>query len=443
MRVVVFEDAFVDQLAPLTLGRAAYAVGCGGESLATWVSRLGGRICGLVRPHLRAWQAANYPSWSDDAPAGETTLLINARLIPSPHTYDVLRRLYHCAECGQVRVGDHLAAAVLPDDVAGPAALGCESQQQFWCAPAMATLPRLDEDLSLLAFPHEIIHWHLATLADSLTYRIAQGTYREIRDGVFVGAGVHLSEWVYTDTSQGPIVIDSDCTIRPFACISGPARLGERSRVNEHASLRPGVSLGPVCKVGGEVEASVLDEYSNKQHAGYLGHSYLGPWVNLGAGTSNSNLKNSYGSVRMEIAGRRSTPGCNCWVAWWAITRNGRQYQHLHRKTHRRVQHGLRHRHGQCAEFRQLRPVAGRGHRSAARLMARTQKRRVPATRNCPNTLARTTAARHVSTSGGRPTTSRSPPVPVNSLARGRPASWPISPSPPPVFRSRRMRRSL
>lgn len=307
MRVVVFEDAFVDQLAPLTLGRAAYAVGCGGESLATWISRLGGRTCGLVRPYLRAWQAANYPSWSDDAPAGETMLLINARLIPSPHTYDVLRRLYHRAECGQVRVGDHLAAAVLPDDVAAPC--DAESLQQFLRAPAVATLPRLDEDLSLLALPHEIIHWHLATLADSLTYRIAQGTYREIRDGVFVGAGVHLSEWVYTDTSQGPIVIDSDCTIRPFACISGPARLGERSRVNEHASLRPGVSLGPVCKVGGEVEASVLDEYSNKQHAGYLGHSYLGPWVNLGAGTSNSNLKNSYGSVRMEIAGQTVDTG--------------------------------------------------------------------------------------------------------------------------------------
>ena len=388
-------------------------------------SRLGGRTCGLVRPYLRAWQAANYPSWSDDAPAGETTLLINARLIPSPHTYDVLRRLYHCAECGQVRVGDHLAAAVLPDDVAGPAApWDAESLQQFLRAPAMATLPRLDEDLSLLAFPHEIIHWHLATLADSLTYRIAQGTYREIRDGVFVGAGVHLSEWVYTDTSQGPIVIDSDCTIRPFACISGPARLGERSRVNEHASLRPGVSLGPVCKVGGEVEASVLDEYSNKQHAGYLGHSYLGPWVNLGAGTSNSNLKNSYGSVRMEIAGQTVDTGLQllgCVVGDYAA--NGRQHQHLHRKTHWRVQHGLRHRHGQCAEFRQLRPVAGRGHRSAARRDGPDPEARVPTTRNCPNTLARTTAARHVSTSGRRPTTSRSPPFPVNSLARARPAS--------------------
>ncbi len=98
-------------------------------------------------------------------------------------------------------------------------------------------------------------------------------------------------------------MIDNDCTVRPFACISGPCRLGERSRINEHASIRPGVAIGPVCKAGGEIEASVLDEYSNKQHGGYLGHSYLGPWVNLGAGTSNSNLKNSYGPVRMEIAG--------------------------------------------------------------------------------------------------------------------------------------------
>ena len=310
MRVVLFEDAGVQQLYPLTLGRAAFTISCGGECLATWVERLDRPICGLVRPHLRAWQAANFPAWDELPSAGEPTLLVNARLVPSPHTFDVLRRLYHRGEFGQLPVRDQLAVAVLPAEVAPPGSpWEADAMQQFLRSASVATLPRLEEHLSLLAYPHEIIDWHLATVADSLTFRIAQGKYREIRDGVFVGSGVQLNEWVHTDTSQGPIVIDNDVTVRPFACLSGPARLGESSRVNEHASIRPGVTTGPTCKVGGEVEASILEEYANKQHSGFLGHSYLGSWVNLGAGTCNSNLKNTYGPVRVEIDGQRLDSG--------------------------------------------------------------------------------------------------------------------------------------
>jgi hypothetical protein len=58
-----------------------------------------------------------------------------------------------------------------------------------------------------------------------------------------------------------------------------------------------------MCKVGGEIEASIIAGYSNTQHAGFLGHSYVGSWVNIGAGTVNSNLKNTYGSVRVPING--------------------------------------------------------------------------------------------------------------------------------------------
>ncbi|MCX7038784.1 MAG: glucose-1-phosphate thymidylyltransferase, partial [Spirochaetes bacterium] len=61
------------------------------------------------------------------------------------------------------------------------------------------------------------------------------------------------------------------------------------------------VSIGERCKIGGEIEASVIEGYTNKQHHGFLGHSYVGSWVNLGAGTSNSDLKNTYGEVRLEF----------------------------------------------------------------------------------------------------------------------------------------------
>jgi glucose-1-phosphate thymidylyltransferase len=77
----------------------------------------------------------------------------------------------------------------------------------------------------------------------------------------------------------------------------------------EHASIKDGVSIGHTTKIGGEVEASVIEPYTNKQHHGFLGHSYLGSWINLGAGTCNSDLKNTYGKVNMDYAGQRVATG--------------------------------------------------------------------------------------------------------------------------------------
>ena len=82
--------------------------------------------------------------------------------------------------------------------------------------------------------------------------------------------------------------------IFPNAVIEGPAYVGDGSLIKIGAKIYENTSIGPVCKVGGEVEGCILHGYANKQHDGFLGHSYLCPWVNLGADTNNSDLKNNY-----------------------------------------------------------------------------------------------------------------------------------------------------
>ena len=77
------------------------------------------------------------------------------------------------------------------------------------------------------------------------------------------------------------------------------------------AKIRAGTTLGPDCRVGGEVEASILHGYTNKYHEGFLGHSYVGEWVNLGAGTHNSDLRNDYGEVTITVRGQPVRTGCN------------------------------------------------------------------------------------------------------------------------------------
>jgi len=88
--------------------------------------------------------------------------------------------------------------------------------------------------------------------------------------------------------------------VGPFSYLRGPIYLGRRAAILEHSSIKSHVSVGDHAKVGGEVAESIIESYSNKQHHGFLGHSYLGSWVNLGAGTSNSDLKNTYGTIRMD-----------------------------------------------------------------------------------------------------------------------------------------------
>ncbi len=101
---------------------------------------------------------------------------------------------------------------------------------------------------------------------------------------------------VLIDTTHGPVLIDRDAVVQAFSRVEGPCYIGPATQVLG-ARLR-GVSLGPQCRIGGEVEAAIVQGYSNKAHDGFLGHSYLGEWVNLGAGTQVSDLRTDYDPVR-------------------------------------------------------------------------------------------------------------------------------------------------
>ncbi|MEO0587952.1 MAG: putative sugar nucleotidyl transferase, partial [Planctomycetota bacterium] len=111
-------------------------------------------------------------------------------------------------------------------------------------------------------------------------------------------AAVHSTAVI--DASGGAVRIEAGATVGPMAVIEGPCWIGPGATVAPHAHLRSMTVIGRGCKVGGEVSASVMGDYSNKAHYGYLGNSLIGAWCNLGAGTVTSNLKNTYGPVRMQ-----------------------------------------------------------------------------------------------------------------------------------------------
>jgi len=120
---------------------------------------------------------------------------------------------------------------------------------------------------------------------------------------VYVAPKARVHPMVVIDASDGPVTIDEGAEILPFTRIVGPCYIGRES-VLVGAKCHEGNSIGPVCRIGGEVECCVIQGYTNKYHEGFLGHAYVGEWVNLGALTTNSDLKNDYSSVSIVMHGR-------------------------------------------------------------------------------------------------------------------------------------------
>ncbi len=118
--------------------------------------------------------------------------------------------------------------------------------------------------------------------------------------GVVVSSGATVEAFALLDASSGPICIAPGVVVTSHSTIEGPAFIGEGTRI-VGARIRGGSTIGEHCRVGGEVEQSILQGYVNKHHDGFLGHSYIGSWVNFGAGTTNSDLKNNYSSVRVAL----------------------------------------------------------------------------------------------------------------------------------------------
>jgi UDP-N-acetylglucosamine diphosphorylase/glucosamine-1-phosphate N-acetyltransferase len=126
---------------------------------------------------------------------------------------------------------------------------------------------------------------------------------RGSRNDIYIGRGAKIHPMVVLDAENGPIYISEGAEIHPFTRIEGPCFIGAFS-ILLGAKCRAGNSIGPMCRIGGEVEGSIIQGYSNKYHDGFLGHAFVGMWANLGALTTNSDLKNDYSEVKISLDGR-------------------------------------------------------------------------------------------------------------------------------------------
>lgn len=274
MRIVLFDDN-PSALLPFTYLRPSWEVNVGGVALKEWIE--------LACPQYEvSEQPGAYQLDSFSAPY----LALNGCLLPSSALAVTIDQLIARRRSIRCYAGNELAYAYQ----------GGEGE---------ADTEMLPEGVHLIHAPWDIIKHFEATMRCALAVR--QKGLREVRKNVFAGEGVMLSDAVVTRTDHGPIVVGEGTLCGSFVVLEGPLILGKRCLVRDQAVIARSV-IGDVCKVGGEIEDSIIDSHSNKQHHGYLGHSVVGSWVNLGAGTTTSDLKHTYGVVRVDRgAGKEET----------------------------------------------------------------------------------------------------------------------------------------
>jgi UDP-N-acetylglucosamine diphosphorylase/glucosamine-1-phosphate N-acetyltransferase len=309
MLTCVFEDSAFLDLYPLTRTRTACQLRSGRRTLLeTIVDSLGtNRVVVHCRPEL-----ADVVREETDLPVnrvaeGLDVLFVNGRTIA--RTADDLKPVLNVAR-GQTPTvflaGGELVAAwapssTLPSGRLSEPRIDRSSFGDFAVVdlPGATLATRIWE---LLQYIGESIALDFAALSHGINIyerpdtRISDRAHLVHGEQIFTGTGAEIRSGSVLDASHGPIIIDRDAAIMENAVLRGPVSIGERSVVKAGAHLESCV-IGPRCKVAGEVHDSVMHSYSNKSHAGFLGNSYLGSWVNLGADTNTSNLKNDYGIV--------------------------------------------------------------------------------------------------------------------------------------------------
>ena len=304
--MIIFDDG-LGELGPMTDLRASFEVRTG---MLTTAGRLAASrpesLAGYwVPPPLEAvvGERANAPV--NRLPSGEIFLCVSGRLSepgldldlgPAQAATDEDGHAVVAALLERVDAQEFLTSGVLPDHVQTRPLEGGVLYRYPW-----DVLARLSE-----AIAHDI---RVAPLVDA---KVPGGEAIVIgQHPVEVHETARLYPNVVLDVERGPIVIHERAVVRPGGVICGPASIGREATIVDRALIKAHTVIGPMCKIGGEVGGTIFQGYSNKSHDGHLGDSWVGKWVNFGAGTTNSNLLNTYGEVqmRLEVDGHRHRTG--------------------------------------------------------------------------------------------------------------------------------------
>ena len=282
MNYILFDGPSRNNLLPLTYTRPVAEIRVGVLTIREkWETFLHSTITSITEDYL-----------SDKFPMVEfdENIFINASFLPNP---ELVKLISNLKPNESINSGDNLIAFY-----------SNQSQEEI----DLDSFTKIDFTTSLMQITCLTDIFKINSLAIKADYdlitnkrissKISSTNNLIHPENIFIEDGVSM-EFVTLNATDGPIYIAKDCEIMEGSLIRGPFALCENSILKLGSKIYGGTTIGPYCKIGGEVTNSVVFGYSNKGHDGYLGNSLIGEWCNLGADTNTSNLKNNYADVKI------------------------------------------------------------------------------------------------------------------------------------------------
>ena len=311
MQICIFEDINYSNFEPLVYSRAVFDLQCGMDTLKDKIIKSYGKVKVSLhcRPYLKDTIKAQNPGYLVNKIEDNECLFINGRII-APENLSELLPLVSAED--RVFVNDETVIAVYLS--------GKSLQNKVLHLDDLFSVSDFNGlsikilDIKCANFLWDLINYNgkqiindfscllKKSILKNFVIDVEQSVHVLNKEKIFVGKNVTIKPGVVLDATNGPIIIADNVFIHPNAVIEGPVFIGESSKIKSGAAIYGNVAIGKLCKVGGEVEQSIFMDYSNKQHAGFIGHSYIGSWVNLGADTNNSDLKNNYSKIKIKLS---------------------------------------------------------------------------------------------------------------------------------------------
>ncbi len=244
-----------------------------------------------------SYATTNYLQLKFPTTIADENLVINSAICPNAALIDAINAL----QPDEVLMQDNLFIAAM---------IGSHQLKDYSISDAIEGIGRqviYTNDLTVIDAPWKIFAYNAQQIKSDFEKITSGRTSNPVEDqhtiiyneeNVFIEPGVSIKAAII-NAEEGPVYIGKGCNIHEGAAIKGPFGVLENSNINMGAKIRGGTTVGPYCKVGGEVNNAVVFGYSNKGHDGFLGNAVIGEWCNLGADTNNSNLKNNYSIVRL------------------------------------------------------------------------------------------------------------------------------------------------
>ena len=313
MGIALFEDSHWQNFVPLSLTKATFDIKVGAKSFFE-EHRVTPEVL-LAREYLagvtgeRHVQCKVNPSSIDS-----DTVFVNGLLHPGAIYPDRLSKVSHTFA---ITAGDRLLVArlgrkgteYLSDYVAAGKKIDVRK-----LGVEKSTKLKAEESLGLLSDPWDVI----GVLENSLALQVSgmqgesdlgPGVRVAGNNTIAVGRNASVEEGTVLDARQGGIYIGPDAYVATSRIV-GPAHIGGRTQVKQFTIIESSY-IGHNCRVAGEIEHSIISDHTNKAHAGFVGHSYVGEWVNVGAMTTTSDLKMTYGNIKMSSGKAKVDTGQN------------------------------------------------------------------------------------------------------------------------------------